>query len=388
MWARKPRERFIWLKLNEIKDLLPDLEARSGWCHSQALEAIHNSSGRGEKVTYDHTCSHAMRLQQPTHLNLAAIPKRRFPTSLLFTYIWNQKSLFICRICCNEKNVEIQCPLGLVFQLFLPTWRPLSCKLSVTTVLHRLDTWSPDGVTRDHPWLTWKIYTPTCYIHFFEKCCLCKDTCHIHPHSSSQRFQRYMSSAMTSGLGRVLSSLCRETPKVKIAISWPGTQQWSEVRAVEAFKMRLIMMTPTNNRISIVAFINTETIPEIWNICILTYCIYIYRIHINSRSISTPTYLNPVDQSLPRNSERDGSRESCDDLMQKHTQKCWGNLEINIHDSMFINLWLHVLLEDDIYDVINMYKLQIGSNWYKLHTIHRFIVASMEFSLPLRFCQA
>ena len=50
MWARKSRESFIWLKLNEIKDLLPDLEARSGWCHSQALEAIHNSSGRGEKV--------------------------------------------------------------------------------------------------------------------------------------------------------------------------------------------------------------------------------------------------------------------------------------------------------------------------------------------------
>lgn len=82
-----------------------------------------------------------------------------------------------------------------------------------------------------------------------------------------------MSSAMTSGLGRVLSSLCRETPKVKIAISWPGTQQWSEVRSVEAFKMRLIMMPPTNNRISIVAFMNTETKPEIWNICILTYCI-------------------------------------------------------------------------------------------------------------------
>lgn len=150
----------------------------------------------------------------------------------------------------------------------------LSCKLSVTTVLHRLGIWSPDGAARDHPWLTWKIYTPTCYIHFFEKCCLCKDTCHIHPHSSSQRFQRYMSSAMTSGLGRVLSSLCRETPKVKIAISWPGTQQWSEVRAVEAFKLRLIMMPPTNNRITIVAFMNTETIPEIWNICILyIYCI-------------------------------------------------------------------------------------------------------------------
>ena len=82
-----------------------------------------------------------------------------------------------------------------------------------------------------------------------------------------------MSSAMTSGLGRVLSSLCRETPEVKIAISWPGTQQWSEVRAVEAAKMRLIMMPPTNNRISIEAFMNTETIPEIWSICILTYCI-------------------------------------------------------------------------------------------------------------------
>ena len=95
------------------------------------------------------------------------------------------------------------------------------------------------------------------------------------PHSSSQRFQRYMSSAMTSGLGRVLSSLCRETPKVKIAISWPGPQQWSEVRAVQAFKMRLIMMPPTNNRISIEAFMNTKTVPEIWNICILYIYIYI-----------------------------------------------------------------------------------------------------------------
>lgn len=49
--GKKIKREIIWLKLNEIKDLLPDLEARSGWCHSQALEAIHNSSWRGEKVT-------------------------------------------------------------------------------------------------------------------------------------------------------------------------------------------------------------------------------------------------------------------------------------------------------------------------------------------------
>lgn len=28
--------------------------------------------------------------------------------------------------------------------------------------------------------------TPTRYIHFFEKCCLCKDTCHIHLHKDSK----------------------------------------------------------------------------------------------------------------------------------------------------------------------------------------------------------